>query len=212
MPRLPHVESSEFSFNISCRCINKDWFAIPLDDVWEIMSDHLYFLHHGYGFGIEQFVLMSNHYHLVTNAYEENLAEGMSYFQRETSRWLTRESGRINQCWGSRYTRTLITSNHYADHVYKYNYRNPVRAGICPNVEEYKYSTLAGLLGRRVLHFPVQADIRMFSGELEENLEWLNAKPAESSDEAIRRALMRRVFKLPKLKGKKMHPLEYDAL
>lgn len=211
MPRRHHSESSEFFFNVTARCINQDWFALPIGQVWEIMTDHLYFLHHGYGIQIRQFVLMSNHYHLVLLAPLLNLSRGMNYMQRETSRWLTRESGRINQCWGGRYRRTMIRSGHYLEHAYKYNYRNPVRAGLSTRVETYRYSTLGGLLGFHPLHFPVLPDENLSPSRLTDTLTWLNTRPSPQAEADVRLALRRRLFSLPKVE-KRINPLEFDAL
>jgi REP element-mobilizing transposase RayT len=57
---------------------------------------------------IHAFVLMSNHFHLVVSFPENNMSEAMNYFMRETSRMISRDAGRINQTYGSRYFRSII--------------------------------------------------------------------------------------------------------
>ena len=128
MPRARYNPNSDFPFHITGRCINKDWFSMPLHEVWTIMSDQLYFLHHAFEFEILSFVLMSNHFHLMVRTPKANLADGMAYFMRETSRSIIKDSERINQTYGSRYGRCLIHSNHHLMNAYKYIYHNPVKA------------------------------------------------------------------------------------
>ncbi len=212
MPRKPHLDSSEYPFLVGGRCINRDWFALPMDEVWSIMSDHLYFLNVGFQVKIHVFVLMSNHFHLIVSTPLANLSKAMAYFMCETSRWLTFKSGRINQCWGGRFGRTLLDRNIHFLNTYKYIYRNPVKAKICDQVEQYPYSSLFGLLGQAPIFFPVEPDATLFDDCPKECLKWLNRQPPSEHEDAIKLALSRRKFKLPKIKNKTPHPLETALL
>jgi putative transposase len=198
MPRKKVINSSDFPYSISARCLNKEWFKIPLNEVWEIMEDYLYILHHGFNFKIKSFVLMSNHFHLIAQTPDGNLGEGMNYFMRETSKHIGRKAGRINQVYGSRFYRTLITNPHYYNHAYKYIYRNPVEAGLCECVLNYPYSTLNRLTGRGHLHIPIQYDDILFES-FDQTIEWLNQKPSEEDYLLIRSALKKREFKLARV-------------
>ena len=62
MARSLHVDQGEFPYHVVAKCINGDWFSIPMERVWEIVSEQLYFVHHAYGLRILSFVLMSNHF------------------------------------------------------------------------------------------------------------------------------------------------------
>ncbi len=211
MPRKIFEPDPYAPYFITGRCINRDWFALEMEDVWSIFEDHLYMLHHGFDVRIHSFLLMSNHFHMIASAPNSNLSIGMAYFMREISRWLTLESGRINQCWGQRFHRSRIGTERQFLNVYKYVYQNPLRAGICQRVEDYRFSTLSVLLGRRQSSITLQPDDWLFSGNIEDNLEWLNQQPESDDLESIRRALRRREFKLPNTRGPKLNSLEYRA-
>jgi REP element-mobilizing transposase RayT len=184
-----------------------------MNDVWEIMSDYLYFVSHHYQLKIYAFVLMSNHFHLLASTPEINLSEILNYFMRETSREIGRLSGRINQIYGARNHKTLLPSFHYYMNTYKYIYRNPVRAKICNDVVEYPYSTLHGLLGLRRMIIPMAEDTLLFKGELDEShLLWLNTPSIAEHEDEMRRALRRSVFKLPKTKDRRKSELETTLL
>lgn len=210
MPRKKVPLSPDHYYSITARCINKEWFSIPLSEVWKIMEDYLYFVSFGFNFKIKSFVLMSNHFHLILQAPDGNLSEGMRYFMRETSRQIGRESGRINQVYGSRFYRSMITSYHYYMHAYKYVYRNPVEAGICSSVVDYPYSTLNRILGRGILHIPLVQDEILFGSDLNLTLDWLETAPKPEEYESVRKALKKGIFSLPRDPiTKKKNTLEY---
>jgi hypothetical protein len=128
----------------------------------------------------------------------------------ETSRELVKYSSRINQTYGGRHFRTVIGSNNYFLHVYKYVYLNPVKAGLASRAEEYPFSTLHGLLGQSRLVIPVEEDLTLFS-DVEGTLDWINQPPSENNWETIRKTLRRKEFILPK-QNRKVHELETTAL
>jgi putative transposase len=187
--------NTEFPYHISARCNNKEWFDLPLSEVWIIMENNLFLLHHGFQFQIHSFVLMSNHFHMIARTPNGNLSAGMNYFMRETSRQIAYLSNRINHVYGGRFHRTLITCPLYYLHAYKYVYRNPVEAGIVDDVCAYPYSTLHGLVGLANLHVPVCYDDTLFSN-FAGTLLWLNTKPHEQTREEIRKALKKATFSL----------------
>ncbi len=183
-------------YHVTTRCINKDWFSQPLTEIWETMSNYLFFIHHAYDVKIHAFVLMSNHYHLLISALADELSDAIMYFNRETSRSTTKPAGRINQTYGSRFYRTLIETERNYLCVYKYLYQNPIRAGMCLKAEEYPFSTLNGLVGGRHSIIPLASDDILFPN-VEETLAWLNSAPDLKLIDGIRRGLRHSAFRLP---------------
>lgn len=179
-----------------------------MDQVWEIMARHLTFIWHAFDARIISFVLMANHWHMLLRTPLANISEILWYFMTNTSRDLTAAGNRINQTYGGRSYKCVITDFHYFQCAYKYIYYNPVKAGICANVEDYKYSSLAGLLGNQRQLFPVEEDITLFS-DVAGTLNWLNAKPTDSDWKAVQNALHKPTFALAKDPNtKKAHRLE----
>lgn len=161
------------------------------------MQRHLHFVVHAYELKILSFVLMSNHFHMLLMAPKQNLSEAMAFFLRETSREIVNSSSRINQTYGGRFFRSNIRSEHHFLNCYKYVYRNPVHAKLVARTEEYRWSTLHGLLGADHLQIPVHEDTTLFS-DVEGTLKWLNTEPKEDHWEAIQKGLRRKIFKLAK--------------
>jgi putative transposase len=215
MPRKKVPQNSDFPYHISARCINRDWFRIPIRDVWLLFEARLYLCNQMFDLRIHSFVLMNNHFHLLVSTPKANLISAMTYLMGETAREITYLSGRINQTYGRRHNKTLIPTYHYFMNSYKYVYQNPVNAGLCSKVEDYPYSTLAGLLGLEKLNIPICEDTILFPGSTLDvsALEWLN-RPSDTDDRAaIKRALERKTFDLPVCRRKKRpHRLENQLM
>jgi len=201
MPKKREDLHQSGPYHISCRCINQEWFQIPMDDVWDIFTSQLYFLKFAFNFKIHNFVLMNNHYHLLVSTPDRNLSLGMAYFQREVSRSLNRQGNRINRTFAGRYFRSYIKKRHYFINCYKYIYQNPLQAGLCERVETYKYSSLSGLLGLTPQAIPLEEDSLLFDGNLMEHFNWLNERVSDTDWDHFGKALKRGTFQLGKEKS-----------
>ena len=168
-----------------------------MSQVWEIFSEELYLTHHYYNLQIHLFVLMSNHFHMIASTPEANISTCMAYFMKNTSLRLTRAGNRINETFAGRHHKSILHSKYCYLNAYKYNYQNPVVARIVDRVEDYKYSTLAGLLGKSRLFIPVAEDHNLFPS-VEITLSWLNTPSDPQKQEAVRWGLKRQFYK-PKL-------------
>lgn len=185
----------EFPLNVTARSNNREYFPVPLSECWEVFSDYLYLLHHGFNVEILSFILMSNHFHLLCRDPAQNLSNGMQFFMRETSREIGRLSNRINRLWGAPFHNTVVSSPLYFLHAYKYNYRNPVAAGICDRVEDYPWSTLQILLGQKRGIIPLAPDETLFN-ELEGTLKWMNEGYSNENAEVLKKGFRKKNFKI----------------
>lgn len=192
--RIRHL-SNEYPIQITVRRNNKEDFPIPLSDAWSIFSNYLFFIHHSFGVKIHSFVLMSNHFHLIASDPESNLSKAMAIFMKETSKELNRQSNRINRIWGTPFHSCIIEDTNYFLSAYKYNYRNPVAAKICKKVEEYPWSTLQILLGKKHGIIPLVEDDTLMS-DPDGTLNWLNEAYLEKEAEAIQLATRKKIFTL----------------
>ena len=197
MPRTKLIINPDYYYFATARCSNREWFGLPMEDTWSLMSDYLFLLHHGFRFEIQAFVLLGNHIHMIVKAPKGNLSDGMAYFMRETSKAIGRARGRINQIWGGPFHKSAITSTAHFRAVRRYLYRNPVEAGIVERIEQYEFSTLRTLLGLDRGIIPLGEDVHLFE-HTEAELAWLNTPTAKHITKAIRAGLRRREFQPPK--------------
>ncbi|MFL5783104.1 MAG: transposase [Bacteriovoracaceae bacterium] len=71
----------------------------------------------------------------------EDVDRIMYFFMKKITVSIQKYTGRINRVFGGRYKGCLIQDENYLFNVYKYIYRNPVRAGLCQRIEDYRYSS-----------------------------------------------------------------------
>ncbi|HEY8270273.1 MAG TPA: transposase [Pseudobdellovibrionaceae bacterium] len=164
-------------------------------DVWDIFSNYIFFIQKAYNLEIHSFILMSNHFHMLLKTPEANLDRAMNYFLREVSKEIGRKSERTNQIFGGPYHRSLLKSEIYYYNAYKYVYQNPVRAGLCQQVEDYPYSTIRNLLGKQKSIIPISGD-NIIGENPFTALKWLNQRLDDSTLDCIRRGLRKYEFKV----------------
>ena len=194
MARKPFVCNPERPYHITARTNGRVPFR-NLNATWEVMEDYLFSMSHFHKAQILSFVLMNNHFHLLARFPEANTSTAMCYFMTETSRQISRIERTENHSYGSRFFRSEIGTYHQYKNVYKYVYRNPVRAGICSHPAEYIFSTLPGLLGQQVMSIPVAEDLTLFS-DLERTLAWLASSTNPDDEKVIKTALKHSAFKV----------------
>ncbi len=211
MGRKHTILQSEFPYNLSGRCINKEWFNLPLEEVWNIFSEELYLVWQMYNLQIHSFVLMNNHYHLIASTPDSNLSQCMHALIGTVSKRLNKQGNRLNGNFSGRYFKTILHHHNFFLNAYKYNYRNPVACGICTRAEDYPFSTLSGLLGQNKLLIPVAEDVTLF-GDLSETLKWLNIEPNPTHQEAVRYALKRPYFKSKKCRSTRREMIGKDDI
>ena len=124
----------------------------------------------------------------------------------ETSRGIARKSNRINHIYGGRNHKSLIVDPVYYAHCLKYVYRNPVKAGVCKSVEDYKWSTISTKRSElnSLLVEPPTSHLRFVPVDLTELLSWLNDPTPIELEEHCRKAIKRSRFHFkPSRKGQK---------
>lgn len=194
MARAKAILQSEFPYTISARCINKEWFNVPLEHVWQIFCDNLALVHESHGLQIHSFVMMSNHFHLLASTPNANISQCMLHFMTKSSKALTKAGNRINETFAGRHYKCILNEYNYFLNAYKYNYRNPVAAGICESVEDYSFSTLPMKLGFVEKKIPLTEDT-LLKEDRDGILKWLNRAPEPEMLEAARTAFKRSYFK-----------------
>ncbi len=194
MARTKAINQGVFPYHITARTLNKEWFQIPLEDVWQIFEEELYLTSKCHNLEVHSFVLMSNHFHMIARTPDANISQCMHRLLGNVSRRLNEMGNRINGNFAGRHFKTVLHDHSYYLSAYKYVYRNPVEAGICEKVQNYPYSSLLGLIGQKHILTPVVADETLFS-DIEGTLRWLNQTPSPEQLEAVRYGLKRPLFK-----------------
>lgn len=201
MPRPLLIRSETHPYHVTSRCNNKEFFPIPLDEVWELMLKQLHQEVKEQSLCVHAFVLMGNHFHLLCHTPKGNLDQIMQRLLRTTSVKINIRNKAINHVWGGRYKWSLIESQTHYFQVYRYIYQNPLRAGICNRVEEYPYSTL------KPNPLPMHTFIPLSFGGVEGELHWLNERYDKEDLELIKLGLRKSQFDVSQRKLKAFNKL-----
>lgn len=195
MPRANRILQPDFPYHVTSRAVNKEDFHVSMDMLWNFLCMRLHFCAFAFEIEIHAFVLMKNHYHLIVRTPRSNLSQFMCYFNRELSKELNRKCGRINQTFGNRYYASMVKDPRYYLTLYRYVYRNPIEAGACNFVQDYKYSSLQQVIGNTKMEIPI-FDYPIVEGNWINNLDWLNKDYSADEKQNIRTALKKPVFEL----------------
>lgn len=194
MPRKKIIYTHEFPYHVYARSNNREWFYLPLADTWDIFVFEINRIFAIYKVSLHAFVLMSNHYHMLLSASPEyQLGEVMRELQKSVSRRINKQAGRSNHVFGGPYKASLIRSNDHYLEIFKYIYRNPVKAGIVQQPEFYPYSSLHEknpivLVSNVKVEFPLDLHL------------WLNTPSDDELNKKISRGLKKTEFKISALR------------
>ena len=205
MPRPNLLRSDIHPYHVTSRTNNKEFFPIPLKEVWEIMVEGLALEIKENGLCVHSFVLMGNHFHLLCHTPRANLDQIMQRLLRVTSVKVNVKSRSINHLWGGRYKWSLIDSQSHYFQVYRYILQNPLRARICQRVEAYPYSTL------QQTKLPLHSFIPMSFGGAEGELLWLNELYDSEKEKLIKLGLRKSQFDVSKRKLQSFNKLSLPS-
>ena len=95
---------------------------------------------------VSAYCLMPNHYHILVQTPEANLYRSM----RHLNGVYTQSYNRRNKCDGplfrGRYKSILVSADDYLLQLVRYIHRNPLKAGLADNMNQYKWSSHKGYL------------------------------------------------------------------
>jgi REP element-mobilizing transposase RayT len=100
-----------------------------------------------HGWLLYAYCLMGNHYHLVLQIGEAGISEGMCELNTAHAVTYNVRHGRINHLFGRRYWSELIVTNRHLFQACRYVVQNPVRAGLCNQCEDWKWSSYRATIG-----------------------------------------------------------------
>jgi REP element-mobilizing transposase RayT len=100
-----------------------------------------------YGWKVHAYCLMSNHYHLLTETPEPNIAAGMQWLNSTYAHRFNEKYERIGHLFQRRYADGIILTDEHLREVIRYIPLNPVRAGLCKRPEDWPWSSCRATLG-----------------------------------------------------------------
>ena len=140
MGRPLRIIQNIYPYHLVCRTNNRT-FRFDQRQVTRIVFQALKETIEKYNLLVHHLILMSNHYHIIATATEENLHRAMQYFNSRVAVRYNKEVGRSGHLWGDRYQSCIIDTDEYYLATVRYVYQNPKRAGMVDDLEEFADSS-----------------------------------------------------------------------
>jgi REP element-mobilizing transposase RayT len=93
--------------------------------------------------------LMDNHYHIVVETIEGNLAQGMRHLNGVYTQTFNRTHKRVGHVFQGRYKAIMVEKDGYLLELARYVVLNPLRAGMVKNIDDWQWSSYAAMLGNQ---------------------------------------------------------------
>jgi len=87
------------------------------------------------------YVLMDNHYHIIIQTLDKKLQEIIHQINNKYSKYFNSKYKRVGHVFQGRYKAVLVQDERYMLKLLRYVHQNPVRAGICKSVKDYRWSS-----------------------------------------------------------------------
>jgi putative transposase len=102
--------------------------------------------------------LMDNHYHVVVETVEGNLAQGMRHLNGVYTQTFNRTHDRVGHVFQGRYKAVIVEKDRYLLELARYVVLNPLRARMVKDVAAWPWSSYAAMTGTQAAPAWLQTD------------------------------------------------------
>ena len=140
MPRQARKKSETGIYHIILRGINKQIIFNDEEDKKRFI-DTLKTYKEVSGYKLFAYCLMNNHVHLLIKVEKEDLDFIFKRIGGSYVYWYNKKYSRSGHLFQDRFRSEVVGDEKYFMTVLRYIHQNPIKAGICKNVDEFKYSS-----------------------------------------------------------------------
>ena len=162
MTRKARAESATGIYHVILRGINRQNIFENHED-YEKFAECLLYAKNKDGIKIYGYCLMSNHVHIVIGAGIESISISFKRIGVRYVSWYNRKYIRQGPLFQDRFRSEPIENDNYLLWALRYVHQNPVKAGMCKNPEEYKWSSFADYTGSGAGLTDTEEVLAMFS-------------------------------------------------
>lgn len=139
MGRRPRVEFKGI-FHVIKRGNNRE-YIFRADQDKEFFLTYLDHANDDGVFDLLGYVIMDNHYHLIMGTKQKSLDKIMQQVNNAYSKNYNKRYKRTDHVFGGRYKAILVKDDAYLLSLLRYVHQNPVRAKMCKEVKDYRWSS-----------------------------------------------------------------------
>jgi REP element-mobilizing transposase RayT len=146
MPKTAREISRTGVYHVMLRGINRQ-------EIFEEKEDYLFFLNlikkakEKCSFELLAYCLMDNHVHLLMMEADNSISEIIRIIAGRYGSWYNKKYDRVGHVFQSRFRSECVITPGSVLRVARYIHRNPLKAGICRNPEDYEYSSYTEYIG-----------------------------------------------------------------
>ena len=137
-----------------------------------------------YSITIHAFCLMTNHYHILLETKETNLSKAIQYLNDKYAKYFNTKYTRRGHLWQGRYKSFPLFDDAHFWIVAKYIERNPLKAKMLQNVDEYRYHSFFQW-SHEHHYFSLLNDSMIFDMTLNEYTDYISSEQEEDAIDIV---------------------------
>jgi putative transposase len=168
MPRAPRVQIAGGIYKVGSRGNGRrTLFHDPV--AYELFLELLDASVVRFGWLCHTYCLMPNHIHLLIETTEANISTGTQWLKGRYAQWFNKRNGQSGHVFEGRFYGELVESDEHFLELVRYILNNPVRAGLCADPGEWRWSSYRPLVGASRVPSFLTTDrvLRQFGRELD---------------------------------------------
>ncbi|MGH4120278.1 transposase [Clostridium sp.] len=127
-------------YHIYQRGNNKE-FIFEDDNIKTFILKYLKEYNKKFDYELLAYVIMDNHYHFLIKTNKTDISTIMFFINNLLGKYVNTKLGRTGHAFDSRYRCKLVETDAYLIWLLRYIHRNPVKAHICNDINEYRWSS-----------------------------------------------------------------------
>jgi putative transposase len=146
MPRAPRLQIPGGIYHLGCRGVRREAIYTSFGD-YELFGNIFRRVVERFDWRCHTYCLMPNHYHLLVEAPAPNLSVGMQRLNGTYAQCYNELYGFSGHVFERRFFSRLVESSYDLLELVRYIVLNPVRAGICDQASDWRWSSYGALAG-----------------------------------------------------------------
>jgi REP element-mobilizing transposase RayT len=147
MARKPRVQIADVIYHVTSRAVDKRPIFGVVSGDREFFLVLLQLVVMRCGWRLHAYCLMGNHFHLLVETPDANLAAGMQFLKSRYAIWFNTNTGREGALFERRYRSELVEREAHAYELTRYIVLNPVRAKLCAHPRDWRWSSYCAAIG-----------------------------------------------------------------